>query len=217
MSISYTYASLLTALKDTVTDQSTEFSDALPNIIGLAETRLLRDLDLEMFDSVSTISFTQSSPLVLKPTGFVSLRALYYLDATNNFQVVELKPWEYVIDYWPNAATETATPKYMADYSTTQWYLAGTPNAGISGSVRYVKRPAGLSGSVSTTWLSENVGDLLFYSCLISAEEFLKADDRVDVWKGEYRDRLSAARMELRRDKRDDYAPVSGTPDATAQ
>lgn len=217
MAVSYTYTTLRSAVIDTTEDHGTEFDAALDNIIALAETKVLRDLNIELFDLVATGNFTSNDPLLAKPAGMVALRTLHYTDASGNFVLIEPKSWEYLKDYWPNASTTTATPKFVTDYSETQWYLGGTPASALAYSARYIKRPDGLSATTATTWLSTTVGDLLFYACLMGSEQYLKADARVDVWKKDYNERLPAVRMELRRDKRDEYAPVSGTPDANAQ
>lgn len=214
MAVSYTYDTLRTNLINTTEDQGTEFAAALDNIIALAETRILRDLDVEFFDAVTTGTFAASNPLLTKPANFISLRTMHYTDGSSNFNLIESKSWEYVKDYWPNVATTTSTPKYMADYSETQWYLAGTPASNLAYTVRYIVRPTGLSSGTPSTWLSANVGDLLFYACLVSSEAFLKADERVKMWASEYATRLQIVRMELRREKRDDYAPLTPAPDA---
>jgi hypothetical protein len=38
--------------------------------------------------------------------------------------------------------------------------------------------------------------DLLFKACLAESEKFLKADDRVDVWKADYIEVLALAKRE---------------------
>lgn len=217
MSVSYTYSSLRDALISTTEERSTGYASALDNIIALAESKLLRDLNLELFDVTSTGTFTATNPLLSKPSGMVALRSLHYTDANGNENLIESKSWEYIKDYWPKSSTTTSSPKFVADYNLTQWYLAGTPASNLAYTVRYIKRPAGLSSGNTSTWLSTTVGDLLFFACLMGSEQYLKADPRIEVWKKEYNERLPAVRMEVRRDKRDDYAPVTGTPDANPQ
>ena len=214
MALTFTYTTLKAALQTFTEDLGAEFAAGLDTIIPLAETRLVKDLDLEIFDVTTTGTFTGSSALVTKPTDMVALRTFHYTDASGNFQPLEPKTWEFVKDYWPKAATTTSAPKYYAEYTETSWYLAGTPVSNLAYTVRYIKRPDGLSGSTATTWLSTNAADALFYACLITSEQFLKADERVNLWKQEYSQHLQTARMELRRTDRNDYAPLDAAPDA---
>jgi len=178
----------------------------------LAEDKVLRDLDLELFDVNSTGTFTGSNAYLTKPTGLVALRTMHYTDASGNFQLLEPRAWAVCKDYWPKEATTTATPKYFAEFSDTQWYIAGTPASGLTVTSRYIKRPAGLATGTATTWLGTNVGDLLLYACLVGSEQYLKADDRIATWKTEYGERLTAAKAELKPATRMDYSPVDPTP-----
>ena len=206
MPTTFTYASLTTALKNHIENQGTAFSTELDTIIGLGELKLLRDLDLEIFDSTDTGTFTASSQLVTKPTGYVAGRSLHITVSGVTSQLF-LRTYEYLIDYWPTTATTTTSPKYYAELNDTQWFVAGTPASGYSFTARFMKRPSGLSGAVTTTWLSTYAADALFYACLAASEEYLKADERVALWKNEYAEKLFAARNEFRRMRRSDYTP----------
>lgn len=212
MATAYTYSTLVGALQATTEDTGADFLAAIPNIIALAEDRLLRDLDLELFDTVNMLAFTATSPLLTKPTNTIGVRTLHYTDVSGDFVLLEPKSWEFVKDYWPNASTTTASPKYFTDYSATQWYIAGTPSGTNVVTARCIVRPAGLTSMNTTTWLSTNTGDLLFYACLISSEQFLKADERIGIWKTEYVERLQAARREMKLEERADYMPMTSTP-----
>jgi hypothetical protein len=212
MATSYTYATLVAALQETVEDSDTDFTDAIPNIIALAEDRVLRDLDLEIFDVSAASTFGVASPWLAKPPDMVGLRTMHYTDALGNFNLIEPKTWEFARDFWPNALTTTTTPKFYVDYSDDNWAVAGTPAAGFVVTIRYIKRPAGLTALNPTTWLSKHTGDLMFYASLVASEQFLKADNRIPVWMQEYAMRLQAARRELKLEERNDYMPMTAIP-----
>jgi hypothetical protein len=211
MSTSFTYATLVTALRDTTEDQGAEFLAYIPTAIQLAEDRVLRDLDLELFDTITALAFTATNPVVTKPTGAIATRTLHYTDVSGNFVLLEPRSWEFVKDYWPNATTTTASPKYFAEYSATQYYIAGTPSGTNVVTARCVVNPAGLTSIVTTTWLSQYMGDLLLKACLIESEQFLKADPRIPVWQADYAQRLAAATKILKPEDRVDYTPITVT------
>lgn len=211
MSLTYTYTSLRTAVIAFTEDTGTEFAANLDDCIGRAEIRLLRDLDLELFDITTTGTMTGASPFITKPAGYLGYRS-FYLGSTGSRSIIEEKSYDYILEYWPDATATTATPKYFCEYSDTQFMVGGTPSGNLPYTLRFMKRPDGLSGSTSTTWLSTYTPDALFHATMLEAELFLKADDRAQLWEGRYKDALSRAKREIRRATRDDYAPMTTTP-----
>ena len=212
MATSYTYTSLKAAIVSFTEDQGTEFASALDTIIPLAEDKALKDLDLELFDDSASNTFTVSSPWLAKPSGMLAVRSMHYTTATGDFKILEPRTWEFCKDYWPKDSTTTSTPKYYAEYSESDWFIAGTPASGLVVTARYISRPLGLSAITATTWLSTNVGDLLFYACLACSEQFLKADNRIAMWKQDYADRLVTTLGELKPETRHNYMPVTAIP-----
>lgn len=211
MASSFTYTTLVSALQAITEDQGTEYLAFIPTAIQLAEDKILRDLDLEYFDVVTPTVFTASNPLITKPTGAVATRSLYYTNATSNFVMLEPRSWEFIKDYWPKESTTTATPKYFAEYSSTQWYVAGTPSGTNVVTSRCIIAPTGLTSGNANTWLSNYMGDLLLYACLVVSEQYLKADNRLAVWSGDYEARLAGAKKVLKSSDRTDYTPITVT------
>ena len=213
MSTAYTYATLKAALLAFVEETATDaFATDIDVIIPLAEDKLLRDLDLELFDVSSSGTMTGSNAYLTKPSGIVALRTMHYTDASGNFQLIEPRSWAMCKDYWPKESSTTSAPKYFSEYDDTTWFIAGTPASGLVTTIRYIKRPDGLSSTNTTTWLSTYVGDLLLYACLSIAEQYLKADERVGIWKADYAERLGAAKLELKPETRADYMSLDPAP-----
>lgn len=78
MSMQFTYATLSAALQNWMEDSSVELVDeAMPQIIGLAEQRLLKDMQLSTFDAVLTGTFTQGAAVMVKPESVVQTIALF--------------------------------------------------------------------------------------------------------------------------------------------
>lgn len=216
MAASFTYTTLKAAIVAEVEDTGSELSAFLDTIIGLAETRLLKDLDLDLWDTVTTGAFantgTATDRLVTRASNTLVVRSFHYIDASGDRQLLEPRSYEFCVDYWPRFTTTTSAPKYYCPYSETQWMVVGTPAGGLSYEIHGMVRPAGLSGSVSTTWLSTNTPDALLWACLIEAEQYLIADDRIPVWQRRYDDAVRSAIREIRPDQRDKYSSVETTP-----
>lgn len=198
MPLALTYTTLTTELQKFLGDEDTAFVARIPTLIGLGEMRALRDLDLEIFDvTSSTIAFSTSNQLVTKPDNWVATRTLAYKSGSVVSMLLP-RTYEYLLDYWPNA-TLTGTPLYFTELNATQWMVAPTPAADTAAGVaRYVKRPAGLDASTTSTWLSANAADVLLYACLVSAVEWSKHAESIKVWGAEYGRALEDARKELK-------------------
>lgn len=211
-SIQWTYTTLLQALQDWPSNDNDTYVENLPNIIGLGEIRLIKDLDLEIFDTTDeSILFTIGSRLVLKPALAIRVRSVGYLDLTLGFTPLKVRSMDYCRMYAPLIATQ-ATPQYYAEYSPTQIYVVDTPNAALTVSFHSVTRPTDLlsSGAPSTaSWLSARVPEALLSACLMEADHYMQSDDRYeDLKKKYYEVQLPAAQFELRQLQRNgDYSP----------
>lgn len=204
MSTAFTYTTLKTAIKNHVEDQGTDFDSNIDTLIGLGEDRCLKDMDLEIWYAVdATIAIAQASPLVTLPTGCLRVGDFFYTSGTTRV-FLEQRTYPYCVDYSPST-TAQSSPKYWAPYSETQVFLAGIPNASVTGTMKFLKRPNGIV-SASATWLGTNAGDLLLCACLIASERFGMADERIPVWTAEYGTLLTSARNQFRHLWRQEYA-----------
>lgn len=215
MATSYTWTTIqseILALADEPT--GSELDNNIANVIARAEDRLLKDLDLEIFTKVSTpVAFVSGTATITKPTDMVIEKDVWYTNGTSQRIHLQKRSYSWLIDYWPNSST-TGTQKYIADVDETTWAVAPTPGNTFNWQARYVYRPAGLAVGNPTTFLSTKCGDALFYACMIEAEQFIKADERVNGWKQFYAERLLPLRVELSRLENADYTPLTATPRA---
>jgi len=218
MSLSYTYATLSTALKNTIdgdTSSTGGLASAtnLDNIIKAGEERILSELPLVVFDAEATVTLTINVATVDKPSGYLTWRSANFTDGSSNKVQLDLRTLEYLEDYWPNSAS-TGTPKFLADYSSTQWKVAPTPAATRSGKAIYVKRPTSLVTDTAGTWISQNLGLLLYSACLANGEKFIKSDERASFWEADYQRAYQAALIEFRHMLRPGFSPVAAMPTA---
>jgi hypothetical protein len=181
-------------------DDDTEFVGAIDDLINLGEMRLWRDLDLSIFTSEGTTPTVASTETLTKPvtdTELVTWQSLYYDFNFGSGLVrtwLELRSTDFVRDYQQPGST--APPKYYSEQTETDWLLAPIPDGNYTVITRGVTRPESLSVGQDTTWLSLHQDDLLFKACLAESEAFLKADDRVEMWKTQYTEALPLAKRE---------------------
>lgn len=195
--IGFSYAQLKTALQDWPSETKPEYVTNLDRIIYLGELRLIKDLNLDIFDKIdATPAVTIGNRDVTKPVDLITDRSLWFV-ASGVYSRLYKRSYDYIRSYAASAAI-SGTPKYYADKNDTTWSLAPYPIATGTVEVHYVGRPASIV-TAGNTWLGDKAGDLLFVCCLMESEQFLKADDRYADMKAKYAtELLPVARVELR-------------------
>jgi hypothetical protein len=167
--------------------------DQIPRLITLAERRIARELKIQGFQNVVTMSMQADVAVYAKPDRWRDTISINYGTGTGNNTRVQVYPrsYEYVREYWPNE-TETDPPKFYADYNYNYWIFAPTPDAAYPVEILYYELPPLLDDTNQTNWLSEYAPNLLLYGSLVEATPFVKDDQRVQLWQSYY-DRALAA------------------------
>ena len=196
-----TYTELSANLQAWLEDDDSEFTGSIDEIINLGQMRLWRDLDLSIFTSEGTATTAASNELLTKPvadTEVVSFQSLWFdfdPGAGTQRYWLELRSADFVRDYQNPGAT--GIPKYYCELDQDSWALAPIPDAIYTVNTRGMTRLEPLAQTTQeTNWLSLHQDDILFKACLAEAEAFLKADDRIDVWSGQYVAALPLAKRE---------------------
>lgn len=212
--LQWTYETLAQALQDWPRNPNETYVANLPNMIGLAELRLVRDLDLEIFDTENELLLlTIGSRLVTKPAESLVVRAVGYVDPVTGYVPLKQRSLDFCKLYAPLSSVQ-ASPQFYVEYSPTQLYVVDTPDAALPLHFHMMARPTDLldpNAPAGTSWLSTRVADALFSACLMEGEHYMQADDRYEDYKKKYYEELlPAARYELRQLQRaGDYSPFN--------
>lgn len=212
----WTYDTIITALQKWPVNTNADYVANLSRILSLGELRVVRDLNLEIFDV--TLEFTHlatAGRLVPKPADLLVERSLRLGGVSGGSAAysaaLKRRSYDYIVELFPDVAllADKGPPEYMTELTDAAWYVAPTPDADYVMTVRYLARPAGMTSAAQTSWLGTFVPDALFAACLMESEHFIKADDRYDDWKKKYEtELLPNARIELRNLIRSgDYTP----------
>ena len=200
----YTYATLVTAITDWTEDPSDELQSHIDEIISLGHTRLVKDLDLEIFKKTATGTFTAGNQFIAKPSDAVSIKTLTYVSGSRTYYVNQ-RTDEYLDEYWPNSAQRGA-PKHYSEFNETSLRLVPTPVSTYAWKARYIVRPDDLTSSNTTTFLSTHAGEPLLYACLLEAEAFIKASpEDINIWVELYKSALIASSHEMMNMKNVEY------------
>jgi len=189
--MSFTYATLKTALQDYTQNDETSFVGHLEMVNRLAEERNIKSVQLNIFQKNVSGNMTSGNQYLTLPSDFL---APFSLSITNSslIEFLQLKSLEFVQSYNPNSAT-TGTPKYYAQFDVDNFIVAPTPNTGFTVSLSYFYRPTSLTaGSDSgTTWLSENAELSMLYGSLLECYTYMKGEpDLISLYNSRFMESL---------------------------
>ena len=201
-----TYDELVTNIRNYTEVDANVFTNAVINtFITFAENRILRDIDLDVFKVEVAGNLTSGNKFLSTPSDILTHR---YLMVTNGSDQVFLdyRDTSFMKEYWPNGAS-TGTPKYYSTWDQNTFYVAPTPNASFTVELGYIARPAQLSSANSTTWISTNSPEALFYACLIQAYSYTKGPrEMLEYFEKSYTQALQGLGLEQQgRRRRDEY------------
>lgn len=218
------YSSYVTDLANLLVVPATDpnYVTVLPNIIDDAEQRIYRELDL-----LSTIVRDSSGTLVANSRNFtfpqhfvVSESINVYTPAgttTNRNQLVPVTR-EFLDAVWPNEASAStpSVPQYYAMVTDQQIIVGPAPDANYTMEVVGTIRPAPLSASNTTTYLTNYLPDLFMAASLVFAAGYLQNygamvdnPQQAMSWETHYKSLFESANVEENRKK---YAAQAWSP-----
>ena len=177
--MSFTKATLTTAIQDYTDNSETTFVNNIPNFVKAAEEKILKSVDLDYFRKNVTSALTSSDEFLTVPTDYLASFSLQITTSGSESFLLQ-KDVNFLREYTP-ASTTTGLPKYYARFDEDNFILAPTPNSNYTIQLNYFYRPASLTaGSDSgTTWVSTNAPFALLYGSLVEAYTFMKGEPDV--------------------------------------
>ena len=174
--MSFTLATLKTAIQDYTDNSETNFVTHIPDFIKASEEKILKSVDLDYFRKNVTSTLTSSDQFLTTPTDYLASFS-FQITTSGSESFLLQKDVNYLREYTPAAST-TGLPKYYARFDENNFILAPTPDTNYTIELHYFYRPASLTaGSDSgTTWISTNAPFALLYGSLVEAYTFMKGE-----------------------------------------
>lgn len=171
--LAYTWTTLRTALQAWPVNSGDDYVAALDQIIGAGELRLVRDLNLEIFDDTTTLVINEGDRFVAKPETCIAIRSVrlgpetFYLvteigdvialedetggvvsedavDASDtSTSPVEQRSWDFCQEFAPDPV-QLGTPRYYNEISSTQIEVVPTADDRYGVVLRFIRRPTDL-------------------------------------------------------------------------
>jgi hypothetical protein len=189
MSVVMTYDSLVNQIVDYMERNDADFVAAIPGMIALAESSIAAELRSYIQLIVVETTLAQNQVTLTKPARWrktVSMKI--------NGQPMLLRSQDYLAQY--QAESSPAIPKYYADYDFSNWAFAPLPDKSYPVEIIYYAEIQPLDQvNQQNLWTSVAPQAMLFGS-LLQAQGYLKALDKLPVWKSYYTDAIAALKKE---------------------
>lgn len=200
-----TYTSLKSDIQLWAENNGTDFANQLDTFIDNTEFRLSRDIDPVGFNQNLTSSVYVGDRFVTLPSAIEPMLINYVnITVSGNVSFLEIKPLEFIQEYWPNVSI-TGQPKYFANFDDNTLYLAPTPDQAYTIQLGYQGRINPLSNTNTTNYYTTNTPDALLYGCLAEANIFTKNMEDYNIYNKKYVESVTAINNEARRRRRTDF------------
>lgn len=201
-----TYDELVTNIRNYTEVGSGVFSSSvIDTFITMAENRILRDIDLDVFKREVQGTMTSGNKFLTAPSDILTHR--YIMLTKNGDQIfLDFRDTSYMKEYWPDGSA-TGTPKYYSVWDNDTLYLAPTPDEDYVVELGYIRKPEQLSASNPETWISKNAPEALLYACLVQAYSYTKGPlEMLSYFDKSYTQAIQGLGMEQQgRRRRDEY------------
>ena len=184
-----TYDSLVLNIQQYMERDDADFIAQIPNLIALAESSIAAELKTYMQLIVVETSLAQNQSVLNKPARWrktVSMKV--------NGEPILLRSQDYVAMY--QAESTNGQPLYYADYDYSNWNFAPVPNQTYPVEIIYYAEIQPLDENNQQNLWTAIAPQAMLYGTLLQAQGYLKALDKLQMWKQYYADALAALKKE---------------------
>ena len=189
MSVVMTYDSLVLNVQQFMERNDPDFVAQIPNLIALAESNIAAELKTFLQLTVVETTLATNQVVLAKPARWrktVSMKV--------NGQPMLIRSQDYVAQY--QSESDNGKPLYYADYDYTNWAFAPKPDATYPVEIIYYSEIQPLDAQNQQNLFTAIAPQAMLYGTLVQAQGYLKALDKLQMWKGYYTDALAALKKE---------------------
>jgi hypothetical protein len=183
------YDSLVLNVQQYMERNDPDFIAQIPNLIALAESSIAAELKTYLQLIVVETSLAQGQTVLNKPS-----RWRKTVSMKTNGKPVLLRGQDYIAQYL--SESDPALPKYYADYDYSNWNFAPVPDQAYPVEIIYYAEIQPLDASNQQNLWTAIAPQAMLYGTLLQAQGYLKALDKLPVWKSYYTDAIAALKKE---------------------
>jgi len=184
-----TYDNLVADIINYMERNDAQFVAQIPNLIGLAESAIAAQLKTYLQLTVVETTLSANQVVLNKPARWrktVSMKC--------NGQPILLRSQDYVAQY--QAESSSGTPLYYADYDYNNWAIAPYPDTTYPIEILYYSEIQPLDSQNQQNLFTRECPQAMLFGSLLQAQGYLKALDKLPIWKQYYDDSLAALKQE---------------------
>jgi hypothetical protein len=202
-----TYNELVTNIRNYTEVDSNVFTDSVINtFILLAENRILRDIDLDVFKLEAQANLTPDNRFLTTPANILTHRYMMITSTGGEQSFLEFRDTSFMKEYWPDSSV-SGLPKYYSVWDQNTFFVAPTPADPYLVELGYIYKPPQLSSTNQTTWVSINAPEALLFGTLVQAYSYTKGpSDMLSLFNNSYKEAIQGLGIEQQgRRRRDEY------------
>ena len=204
--MSFTLATLKTAIQDYLEVSESTFTSQLPTFIQEAEDRIFSFVQLPEQRKNVQGTLTTGNRFLATPTDFYAPMSLALI-SSSTYDYLDFKHPSFIKEY--SSGTTRSTPKYYSLFDDAAFEVSPIPDADYTVELHYLHKPVSLTaGSDSgTTFLSTDYSDALLYGSLVEGAIFLKEPaDVIAQLEGRFKEAIARMKNTSEgRGTRDEY------------
>lgn len=184
-----TYDNLIQDVINYMERNDAQFVAQIPSLIGLAESAIAAELKTYLQMTVVETTLLENQVVLAKPARWrktVSLKS--------NGKPVLMRSQDYIAQY--QSESDPGVPLYYAEYDYNNWAFAPAPNADYPVEIIYYSEIQPLDTTNQQNLFTREAPQAMLFGTLLQAQGYLKALDKLPVWKGYYTDCLAALKKE---------------------
>ena len=204
--MSFTLATLKTAIQDYLEVSESTFTTQLPTFIQESEDRIFSFVQLPEQRKNVQGTLTTGNRFLATPTDFYAPMSLALI-SSSTYDYLDFKHPSFIKEY--SSGTTRSTPKYYSLFDDLAFEVSPIPDADYTVELHYLHKPVSLTaGSDSgTTFLSTDYSDALLYGSLVEGAIFLKEPaDVIAQLEGRFKEAIARMKNTSEgRGTRDEY------------
>ena len=189
MAVIMTYDSLVLNVQQFMERDDPDFVAQIPNLIALAESNIAAELKSYLQLIVVETTLATNQVVLQKPARWrktVSMKV--------NGSPMLIRSQDYVAQYQSESAN--GKPLYYADYDYNNWAFAPKPDQEYPVEIIYYAEIQPLDATNQQNLFTQVAPQAMLYGTLLQAQGYLKALDKLPMWKTYYTDAIGALKKE---------------------
>jgi hypothetical protein len=184
-----TYDNLVADVQNYMERNDAQFVAQIPSLIGLAQSAIAAELKSYIQLTVVETTLAPNQVILAKPARWrktVSMKA--------NGKPVLMRSQDYIAQY--QSESTPGTVKYYGEYDYNNWAFAPAPLASTPVEIIYYEEIQPLDSSNQQNLFTREAPQAMLFGTLLQAQGYLKALDKLPVWKQYYTDAITALKKE---------------------